>query len=263
MVIELGCNQFEEAVSDYIEGALTPEVALAMRRHAHQCSACADLLEEVRQALGLLADLPDLETPRHLEARILQRTLAPREALGWGATLAALVRGLMQPRFALGFSMAVFAFALMINAAGINLAHLRWADLAPAQISARMHRSLNRGVARGVAYYNDLRVVYEIQAALHQMRQGDISHNPNGHDRSERNLNQPQPSFLTGVPAIAALLPGAGSNGDSGETEIAPRQGAIFAEMHLFSPFRKPLTTAPPKGLWTDSTKEGRPSEEI
>ncbi len=263
MAIELGCTQFEEAVSEYIEGGLTPDVALAMRRHAHQCPACAELLEEVRQTLGLLADLPELEMPRHLEARILQRTLAPREVLGWGATLAALVRGLMQPRFVLGFSMAVFAFALMINAAGVNLAHLRWADLAPAQVSARMHRSLNRGVARGVAYYNDLRVVYEIQAALHQMRQGDTSHSPNGRDRSERNRNQPQPSFLSGTPAVAALFSGVGSDEDPGKTGIALRQGAIFAAMNLVPQIRKPLTTAPHKGLWTDSTKDGRPSEEI
>lgn len=263
MAIELSCNQFEEAVSDYIEGGLTPDVALAMRRHAHQCSACAEVLDEVRQALGLLADLPEQEMPRHLEARILQRTLAPREALGWRATLAALVRVLVQPRFALGFSMAVFAFALAINAAGINLAHLHWADLTPSQVSARMHRSLNRSVARGVAYYNDLRVVYEIQAALHQMRQGDNHRPPDGRDRSERNLNRPLPSFLSDIPAVAALFTGSESSGNSRERGSSSRGRVISSVAGTLPQFQKFLHMAPQTGLWMDSTKDGRPSQEI
>lgn len=262
MAIELGCNQFEEAVSDYIEGGLASDVGLAMRRHAHQCSACAQLLEDVRQALGLLADLPELEMPRRLEARILQRTLAPREALEWRATLAALVRGLVQPRFALGFSMAVFAFALAINAAGINLAHLHWADLRPSQISAHMHRSLNRSVARGVAYYNDLRVVYEIQAALHQMRQGDAHRPPDGRDRSERNLNRPLPSFLSDLPSVAGVFIGTKS-GDFLEEGIASRRRASASVAELLPQIQKSLPVAPQTGLWTDSTKDGRLSKEI
>lgn len=226
MAIELSCNQFEEAMSDYIEGVLTPDATLEMRRHAYHCSACAELLDEVRQTLGLLADLPELEAPRRLEARILRRTLAPREALGWRATLAALGHGLVQPKFALGFSMAVFAFALMINAAGINLAHLQWTDLTPSQISVNLRRSVNRTLARGVAYYNDLRVVYEIQAALHQMRQGDVQPPPDGHDHSKRNLNRPLPSVSGEAPIVAALrLEGrSGAPYEEGEADVAGKR---------------------------------------
>lgn len=261
MAIELGCTQFEEAVSDYIEGALAPDVAMAMRRHAHRCSACAGTLDDVRQALGLLAELPERDIPHRLEARILQRTLAPREALGWQAILRTLGRGLLQPKFVLGFSMAVFAFALVINAAGINLAHLQWTNLTPSRVTVNMRRNLNRTLARGVAYYNDLRVVYEIQAALHQMRQGDSRPAPDGHDRSERNLNRPLPSF-SAEPSMAAAV-SAVMTGASHEGGMPAWQGN-FAAVAIMSPyFEKSTSTAPTSGQGMKHTNAWRPIEEV
>lgn len=206
MAIELSCNQFEEAVSDYTEGVLPPEMATAMRWHAHRCPACAELLEGLREALALLAEMPQVDPPPHLEAEILRRTLASREAAGWRASLRSLWHGLAQPKVALGFSMAVFAFALIINAAGINLSHVRVADLTPSQVSVTVRRNFNRTVARGVAYYNDLRVVYEIQAALHEMRQGDAPRPPDQRDRSEQNWESPESLPPSDPPAMVALF---------------------------------------------------------
>ncbi|MHB8735993.1 MAG: anti-sigma factor family protein [Terriglobales bacterium] len=170
MAEPLNCFQFEERLLEFTDGMLPADAATQMRRHAQQCGACGPMLEALHGVLEDLSDLPLLAEPDDLAKRILERTSGQRKALTWRATWESLWRPLWQPRAAMGFGMALFAMALLLNAAQVNLRQVRARDLTPTGLSTAISRRVNLARAGVIRYYNDLRVVYEIQAALHEMQ---------------------------------------------------------------------------------------------
>jgi anti-sigma factor RsiW len=187
------CADFESALSAYREGTLAaPEAAFA-RAHLAQCPACAGLLDAVALTQSALAALPQREPSPRFLAEVLARTLPPRHRPAAG--LRGFWAGLVSPRFALGLAMSVFAVALLLNAAQVNLAQVfrgnGLSQLAPASLAASLQRQWDRAWARGVSYYHDLRFVYEIEAAIHQMQQpapasGAPAAPGGAHNRSQR-----------------------------------------------------------------------------
>jgi hypothetical protein len=200
------CAQFEEQLSEYREGTLAAPAAAAARAHLCGCPACQGLVEVVAAMEADLRRLPELDPPARLLYRIQAQTLAPgmhragRAAGGSGWRRA--WRAVWTPRFALGLAMSVFAVALLLNAAEVNLGTvLRQGglnQLSPASLSSALSRRFDRAWARGVAYYHDLRVVYEIEAAIHQMRQSSppAAPSPAGGDHSQRRQGAAQPPEL-------------------------------------------------------------------
>ncbi len=74
------CTEFEDRLTDYLDGALEGEINRAFGEHAMRCPVCHDLLNEVRNAIvECRADVPPQPTPG-LEARILLKT-APETAM--------------------------------------------------------------------------------------------------------------------------------------------------------------------------------------
>jgi hypothetical protein len=66
--------------------------------------------------------------------------------------------------------MAVFSFSIIINAAGVNLRHMTVEDLNPRTWFFRANRAGHLYYARAEKFYYDLRVVYEIESRLRQLR---------------------------------------------------------------------------------------------
>jgi anti-sigma factor RsiW len=66
------CSEFEDRLSDYIEGALEPETHRLFAEHSLKCPVCHETLAEVRSAMQ--ACRVAVAPPRDLEARILQST---------------------------------------------------------------------------------------------------------------------------------------------------------------------------------------------
>ena len=71
-----------------------------------------------------------------------------------------------QPRFAMSFGMAFFALSVGLTVAGVKPADIRTIDLRP---SAIRHTYYNTQ-ARVVRYYDNVKVVYELQSMLHELR---------------------------------------------------------------------------------------------
>lgn len=186
------CADFESALSGYREGTLAAPEAAWARAHLERCPACASLLASVAAAQTALASLPAVEPPPRLLARILAQTLPPKPRATTG--LRGFWAAFVSPRFALGFAMSVFTVALLLNAAQVNLAQVFRGNglrqLAPASLAGALQRQWDRAWARGVSYYHDLRFVYEIEAAIHQMQKAPASSAPaapgGANDRSQR-----------------------------------------------------------------------------
>jgi anti-sigma factor RsiW len=68
------CAEFEDRLTDYLEGALASDEQRSCSEHALRCPLCHDLLNEVKNTLrAVAADAPPPPS-RQLEARILMQT---------------------------------------------------------------------------------------------------------------------------------------------------------------------------------------------
>ncbi|HEX7956319.1 MAG TPA: zf-HC2 domain-containing protein, partial [Pyrinomonadaceae bacterium] len=74
------CTEFEDRLTDYLDGALGGDEQRSFGEHALRCPVCHELLNEVRNAIvECRADVPPQPTPG-LEARILLKT-APETSM--------------------------------------------------------------------------------------------------------------------------------------------------------------------------------------
>ncbi|HEV2764703.1 MAG TPA: anti-sigma factor [Pyrinomonadaceae bacterium] len=74
------CVEFEDRLTDYLDGALAGDEQRAFAEHALRCPVCHELLNEVRNSIFECRTAPVPAPPRELEARILVRT-APETAM--------------------------------------------------------------------------------------------------------------------------------------------------------------------------------------
>lgn len=75
----LDCKEVVELVTEFLEGDLDPHAELRFTNHVRGCLGCSRYLEQVRQTIELLRDLPE---PEHLPASTRTELLATfRESL--------------------------------------------------------------------------------------------------------------------------------------------------------------------------------------
>lgn len=162
--------ELENLVSDYLEGQLDVTRRLDFEAHLTACPSCQELVTGVRQVMERCRSAEDPEPAPWLVPKILLATIGERQP-SLVERLTAFVRPVLQPRLAYGAAMAVFSFSFIINAAGINLRHIRLADLNPHTWVYQANRTGHLLYARAEKFYYDLRVVYEIESRLRQLRQ--------------------------------------------------------------------------------------------
>jgi anti-sigma factor RsiW len=69
------CNDFEDRLTDYLDGVLEPDAHKLFAEHALRCPVCHDTLSEVKNTMQACNSAAVLEAPRELEARILLSTM--------------------------------------------------------------------------------------------------------------------------------------------------------------------------------------------
>jgi len=69
------CNEFEDKLTDYLDGALPPDVHKTFAAHALRCPLCHETLSAVKSTMLACREANLLEAPRDLEARILLSTM--------------------------------------------------------------------------------------------------------------------------------------------------------------------------------------------
>lgn len=76
----LGCPELVELVTEYVEGALTPERHHEVHEHLLECADCLRYLGQVALTSQLLATLPAPELTSELEAQLARdfRTASER-----------------------------------------------------------------------------------------------------------------------------------------------------------------------------------------
>jgi hypothetical protein len=93
-------------------------------------------------------------------------------------------RNLTEPRFLLTAAMAFFSITLTFNLLGIHVTQVRPADLKPSNLRRSISRSFTETNARVTRYYDNLRIVYELEARVREFRR-NADENPEGGTRKQ------------------------------------------------------------------------------
>ncbi len=198
------CGEWEALLTDALDGLLQPAEEAQFVAHKAGCAACAALYEEARRGREWLALLsPEPEPPEGLLEKILAST-GPGHVSGglpvpaspntvpafvppvWQQPgFLARMRSGVQPRLLMTAAMAFFSLALTLNMAGVQLTKVRLADLRPRAVRSYMERRLNMASVPIVRYYDHLRIVYEVEEGVRELR-GQSDAESNGNQQQEQ-----------------------------------------------------------------------------
>ena len=200
------CNEFELLLTDALDGVLGGGELGRFQGHARGCPACGPLLAEAEAGRGWLKGLTEVEPPATLVANILACTTGVDTQRLWTAArprqprvswlehvqasflepIWAMVR---QPRFAMSFGMAFFALSVGLTVAGVKPSDIRAIDLRPSAIRQTYYHTQ----ARIVRYYDNVRLVYEVQAAVRGIKRNMTPAEPGPKQKDHKNDTTQQP----------------------------------------------------------------------
>ena len=170
----MNCAELEALICDYVDGTLTAAGRAEVERHLETCTACAEVARDSAAAVTFMERAADVEPPPELITRILfdapWTRKAPVKGRGWFMnTLRKLMAPVVQPRFVMGMAMTILSFSILSRFVPMQ----QWtaADLRPSEVWASLDDRAHRAWARSVKYYENLKVVYQIQTLLRDWQQ--------------------------------------------------------------------------------------------
>ena len=169
----MNCAELEPLICDYVDGTLAADRKAEVERHLEACPACAEVARDSAAAVAFMGRAADVEPPPELITRILfdapWTRRAPAKGRGWFSKLSKLIAPMLQPRFAMGMAMTILSFSILNRF--VPMQQLQAADLRPAEVWASLDNRAHRAWARSVKYYENLKVVYQIQTLLRDWQQ--------------------------------------------------------------------------------------------
>ena len=164
------CAELEILLCDYVDGTLRAEERSALESHLAGCGACSELANDVAGVTAFIETVVPAEPPAELLTRILHVLPNGRPATEkrswWKKLFGGWVHGILQPRYVMGMAMTVLSFSMIAKFAHIEPRQLRPADLDPVKIWSGIDDRAHRMWDRSVKYYDNLRLVIEIQSRL-------------------------------------------------------------------------------------------------
>jgi hypothetical protein len=170
------CPEFESILADYLDGTLSDSERAAVELHAAECAPCGTFMAEVGNGVALLGRLEPVEPPPALITRIAfqsplgrvrgpyeRQTLWERFSLKW-------LQPVLQPKFVMGAAMMVLSFTMLERCTGTRVEHIQSADLNPVRVWSGMEMRAARTKDRMLKYYENLRIVYEVEARVRELQ---------------------------------------------------------------------------------------------
>ena len=225
------CVEFDALLSDALDGALTGADLQRFEAHKVSCPSCGPLFADAQAGFRMLHGLAEVDPPAMLVHNILAATIgqiqtAPavrpvdesfsQKLRHWIGGLAGPV---LQPRFAMSFGMAFFSVSLMLHLSGVKPADFRHLDLRPSAIAKTFYET----EGKLVRYYENLRVVYEIESRVQQLKRATGSDETPAtpqpkQDQKQKNESDPNQKQIRNRPpqnndavTVAEMLLGHGS----------------------------------------------------
>jgi hypothetical protein len=223
----LRCDEWENLIADALDGTLSAADAAAFSRHQGECALCSQMFKETEQGKAWMEYLAvEPEVPADLLQKVLARTsghavsgeeasVAPGVSLpvrpvaarsAWHRVLPVarqVARQAFEPRLMMTAAMAFFSIALTLNLTGIKLTEVRAADLRPSRVRATLTRQYYSTNEQVMKYYENLRLVYEMEARVRELRRSTESE-PAPRPTSNETPKQQMPRDGTGSPSSTA-----------------------------------------------------------
>jgi hypothetical protein len=196
------CNEFEAVLFDALDQKLTGGKLERFRAHARACTKCGPMFSEVEAGQHWLKSLTEVEPPANLVNDILaatsgiqsyrlqsgvpaqQQTSLGERIREWADSLLAPVWSTArQPRFAMSFGMAFFSLSVALSVAGVKPSDLKQVDLS----RTGLRRTYYTTSARVMKYYENMRLVYEIQSKVQEIKKVARPAEPKEEKERERN----------------------------------------------------------------------------
>lgn len=171
----MNCADLEALICDYVDGTLHGERKAAVEEHLASCVSCAEVARDSAGVVAFMERAATVDPPAELLTRILFEIPQTRAHGGaapsrWSRLKMRWIEPVLQPRFAMGMAMTILSFAMLGRFAGryvgIEMRQMKPSDLNPVAIWLAVEDRALRTWERGVKYYENLRLVYEIQTRL-------------------------------------------------------------------------------------------------
>ncbi len=231
------CAECEAMLMDALDGVLSTKEKAAFELHIATCAECSQMLADAKRGASLLEMLksPRPEPSSALLERIIAQTsglAVPSKSAASGVIALPAIDGaaveihsvipdsavpsnvlpfrprpasrfsfksitqtMMQPRLAMTAAMAFFSITLTLNLTGVHLTDLRASDLTPSNLKHSFYHA-NASVVR---YYDNLRVVYELESRVNEIKRGNenddapVAAKPDTKDGGDKNQDQAKP----------------------------------------------------------------------
>ncbi|HKO35942.1 MAG TPA: zf-HC2 domain-containing protein [Pyrinomonadaceae bacterium] len=156
------CEDFEDHLTDYLDGVLMAPLYHRWERHAALCSACSELPGQVVRSIGAVYTYAqdELAVPAGLEARILQATIGnvlPRQVRApFASRMVEWLRGaldpLVSPQLATVATMLLVSVFVLTNTVSTD-GSVRGLYRASLQLAERTADNATRGSEKGVKQF--------------------------------------------------------------------------------------------------------------
>lgn len=199
----LQCEEWEALLVDALDGTLRAEDTAVFAAHGKDCPTCAEMLAHAKQGqewMKFLHDEPPV--PADLVGKILDVTSGaalPQLALAGAAQpiqqpIAHFTgrRTFRDARMLMTAAMAFFSIALTLNLMGIRLDSLRMADLKPSALQTTIARQFYGAKKQMVSYYENIRLVYEVESKMRELRQDTETEQNTQPRKDEKQQSNPQ-----------------------------------------------------------------------
>lgn len=202
----MNCREFEDLLGAYIDQELESGQLASFEQHRRDCALCAMLVETLQECRDIFRDLPEVDPPPELSARILAVTSgAPRGVLGRISQLLHVPRALV-PRLAVGALGVLFALTLSYNLF-LQPGNLSGARQAETDLVSLLDYSGNRAFTRVIQVYEGAKETWQGAVEIKDRAEGFVkSHwqqvksvfrsddkkkkEKDGEGKERRNLNQ-------------------------------------------------------------------------
>jgi len=200
------CPEFEALLTEALDGLLPATQQPRFQAHRTACPFCGPMLAEAELGRSLLRSLEEVAPPPELVLQILAATVGAAARKGpvqqpsspWGRIRSWMgeagsigrdsLAAMAQPRFAMSFAMVFFSIAMLLNISGLHVCDVRRIDLRPATFV----RTYEQASGKLERYYENIRIVYEIQSRVEEFRQSTRETEP------PPSNNKTEPSRPTG-----------------------------------------------------------------
>jgi hypothetical protein len=198
------CSEFEALLADALDNALAADTRPAFDEHGRSCAVCSPMLAEALEGMVMVRGLAELEPPKNLIHNILAATsrkeataeqIAEQAELGWMERLRRGMRpqvgGLLHSRFAMSFAMAFFSLSITLTLAGVKVTDVKNMVAHPSMLRKNAVLGFTHVEAKVTSYYENLRLVYQVQAKVRELKKNAAPAAEPGENRQQNKKSAP------------------------------------------------------------------------